>query len=158
MKGNCQTEIVKYSTLQRPTVSGKSWNLRCVEVKRSQILRICGAKRGKIDLCACKAVAIRFQIQCRRIGYLSLFLQPKCTVFRLSFSTKGVTKILTLILFYFFTILKRYLHFGTFYYKTLWFKLKGEYSYQVIDVVYELSTLLRFNNQCFSRYLKPLLS
>lgn len=58
----------------------------------------------------------------------------------------------------FFTILKRYLHFGTFYYKTLWFKLKGEYSYQVIDVVYELSTLLRFNNQCFSRYLKPLLS
>ena len=102
MKGNCQTESIKYSTPQRPTVSGKSRNLRCVEVKRSQIFSVSVERKGgKIDLCACKAAAIRFQIECRRIGCLSLFLQPKYTVFRLSFSTKDVTKILMFILLYF---------------------------------------------------------
>lgn len=43
-----------------------------------------------------------FKLECGRIGRLSLFLQPKYTVFRLSFSTKGVTKILTFILFNFY--------------------------------------------------------
>lgn len=52
----------------------------------------------------------------------------------------------------FFTILKRYLHFERFITKL------SEYSDQVIDVGYELSTLLRFNNQCFWRYFKLLLS